>query len=388
MKIAVNAISKNESAFVERFMASCKDADYVIIADTGSDDGTAELARKCGATVYDISVKPWRFDVARNAALALVPADVDVIISLDLDEVLEPGWREEIERVWTPETTRLRYLFDWGCDITFYYEKIFAKNGYRFYHPVHEYPVPDGRITEVYAHTDKLLVRHLPDPTKSRGQYLDLLRLAVKEDPACPRNAFYFARELTFYRLWDEAIQALHSYLGMKGADWPNERCYAMRLLGQSYAERGDTWEAMAWLRRATAEAPNTREPWADLAMQSYRISDWHTCYHAALSGLNIANKALVYTCDPSVWGSKLHDLAAISAYRLGLYDEAIIHAQNAVEHEPDNPRLKANLELMTNGRVKHRYHFDCDWLLSGSDWSLGKSEQSSDAYGSAYRFR
>jgi glycosyltransferase involved in cell wall biosynthesis len=351
MKIAVSAISKNEVAFVERFMASCADADYVIIADTGSDDGTAKLARKCGAKVYDISVKPWRFDVARNAALALVPADVDVIISLDLDEVLEPGWREEIERVWKPETTRLRYLFDWGCDITFYYEKIFAKSGYRFHHPVHEYPVPDGRITEVYAHTDKLLVRHLPDPEKSRGQYLDLLRLAVKEDPACPRNAFYFARELTFYRLWDEAIQALHSYLYMPGATWPNERCYAMRLLGQSYAERGDTWEAMQWFRRATAEAPNTREPWADLAMQAYRLSDWHTSYYAALSGLQIKNKALVYTCDPSVWGAKLHDLAAIAAYNLGLYEDAIIHAKNAVQLEPDDQRLIANLELMENGR-------------------------------------
>lgn len=354
MKIAVYAIALNEAHFVERFCASAKDADYIVIADTGSTDGLPKLARKNGAIVHDIRIKPWRFDKARDAALALVPADVDVCISLDIDEVMEPGWREEIERVWTPDTTRLRYLFDWGCDISFYYEKIHHRWGYHWHHPVHEYPVPDGRITEVYAHTDKLLVRHLPDPTKSRGQYLDLLRLAVKEDPACPRNAFYFARELTFYRLWDEAIQALHSYLGMPGANWPNERCYAMRLLGQSYAERGDTWEAMAWLRRATAEAPNTREPWADLAMQAYRLSDWHTCYHAALSGLLITNKALVYTCDPSVWGAKLHDLAAIAAYRLGLFDQAIIHAQNAVEHEPDDPRLQANLELIRNGRIEH----------------------------------
>jgi glycosyltransferase involved in cell wall biosynthesis len=382
MKIAVSAISKNEVAFVERFMASCADADYVVIADTGSDDGTAELAHKCGATVYDISVKPWRFDVARNAALALIPADVDVIISLDLDEVLEPGWREEIERVWTPETTRLRYLFDWGCDITFYYEKIFAKNGYRFHHPVHEYPVPDGRITEVYAHTDKLIVRHLPDPTKSRGQYLDLLRLAVKEDPACPRNAFYFARELTFYRLWEEAIGALHSYLDMPGADWPNERCYAMRLLGQSYAERGETWEAMKWLRRATAEAPNTREPWADLAMQAYRLNDWDTCHHAAKSGLKITYKALVYTCDPSVWGAKLHDMAAISAYHLGLQEDAVIEAQNAVSHEPDNERLKSNLELIRGNR--HQYDSDGFKFCRGSDWRVDQSEHPSDETGSA----
>jgi len=37
-------------------------------------------------------VHPWRFDVARNAALALVPDNV--CISPDLDDVLPEGWRE------------------------------------------------------------------------------------------------------------------------------------------------------------------------------------------------------------------------------------------------------------------------------------------------------
>lgn len=383
MKIAVYAIALNEAHFIERFCTSAKDADYIIIADTGSTDGLPELARQHGAIVHDIRVKPWRFDKARDAALALVPADVDVCISLDIDEVMEPEWREEIERVWTPDTTRLRYLFDWGCDISFYYEKIHHRWGYHWHHPVHEYPVPDGRITEVYAHTDKLLVRHLPDPTKSRGQYLDLLRLAVKEDPACPRNAFYFARELTFYRLWDEAIQALHSYLGMPGANWQNERCYAMRLLGQSYAERGDTWEGITWLRRATAEAPNTREPWADLAMQYYRISDWHSCYYSALEGLRITDKALVYTCDPAVWGAKLHDLAAIAAYHLGLKDDAMIHAQNAVLHEPENERLKSNLELIRGHRSQ--YHRDGFNFCRGSDWRLDNSQHPADSVGNPF---
>ena len=101
MKIAISAISKNEAQFVERFIASCKDADHISIADTGSTDETVELAKKYGATVHEICITPWRFDLARNAALALLPKDIDVVISLDLDEVLEDGWREEIERVWT-----------------------------------------------------------------------------------------------------------------------------------------------------------------------------------------------------------------------------------------------------------------------------------------------
>ena len=349
LKIAVAAISKNEAQFVERFCDSAKDADLISIADTGSDDETVNLAKKCGADVHEICISPWRFDLARNAGLALIPKHIDVVISLDLDEVLEPGWREEIERIWVKgETTRLRYKFDWGCGISFYYEKIFAKHGYRFWHPVHEYPRPDGRITEIYAHTDKLLVSHHPDPTKSRGQYMPLLELAIKEDPYCPRNAFYHARELTFYARWNEAIEALNKYLAMPEATWQNERCYAMRLLGKAHAELGDTHQALKWFRLAVAEAPNTREPWVELSMQTYRLSMWAESYAAAKSALQITDKQAVYTMDPEVWGEKPWDLASVAAWNLGLKDEAVNLCQEALKFAPEDSRLLANLQQMT----------------------------------------
>ena len=40
LKIAVYAISKNEEEFVNRFCDSAKDADIILIADTGSTDVT------------------------------------------------------------------------------------------------------------------------------------------------------------------------------------------------------------------------------------------------------------------------------------------------------------------------------------------------------------
>jgi glycosyltransferase involved in cell wall biosynthesis len=342
MKIAVYAISKNEEQFVKRFCESAKEADVVLIADTGSTDNTVQLAKECGAQVYTIGINPWRFDKARDTALALVPMDVDVCVSLDLDEELQPGWRQEIERVWKEETTRLRYKFDWGAGIAFFYEKIHHRKGYHWHHPCHEYPVPDVRTKEVWAQTDMLLVIHKPDPTKSRGQYLDLLLLAVTEDPRCPRNAFYYARELTFYRKWQEAVDALNKYLAMPEATWPNERCYAMRLLGKSYDEMG--WDGLVWHRRACAEAPNTREPWCDLAMACYRKGLWEECYAAASNALKIKNKEAVYTMDPTVWGALPHDLLAIAAHHLGMKEKAIEQGEIALKLEPQNERFIANL--------------------------------------------
>ena len=347
LKICVYTISKNEEKFVKRWADSAKDADLLLIADTGSTDRTVEIAKECGIQVHSICITPWRFDHARNASVALIPKDMDVCICMDVDEVLEPGWREEIERVWTPLTTRLSYFFDWGCGIKFRYEKIHARHGYYWHHPCHEYPVYDQRIKEVYAYTDKLLVSHHPDPTKSRGQYLDLLALSVKEDPDCPRNAFYYARELSFVRRWEDSIRECNRYLALPGATWENERCYAYRVIGICQEELGNGIAAEAAYQRAAAEAPNTREPWCQMAMLYYRQGRWVECFGASMRALSIKDKALVYTADPSVWGHWAHDLASISAWHMGLKDIALEQAKIAVEKSPHDPRLRDNLKFI-----------------------------------------
>ena len=342
------AIAKNEAQFVQRFCESAKDADLIFVADTGSTDNTVELLKANGATVATISINPWRFDDARNAALAMLPDDIRVCVSLDLDEVLQPGWRAEIERIWVLGTTRLRYGFDWGCGIVFKYEKIHARHGYRWKNPCHEYPVPDMRLvdSERWAETDMLMVIHHPDATKSRGQYLDLLKVSVEEDPLDPRNAFYYARELSFHSMWEDAIRECKRYLQLPKATWANERCYAMRVIGRCYQEMGDNERALAWLRRATAEAPYSREPWCELAKQCYLTSRWTECLGAALTCLSITQRELLYTVDPEVWGYQPHDWVSIAAWNLEFYQLSYEHAKKAVELEPDNLRLRQNLEF------------------------------------------
>ena len=353
MKIAVYAISKNESKFVETFCNSAKDADLILIADTGSSDDTVIKAKQCGAIVHDICISPWRFDKAREAALALLPRDIDVCISLDLDEQLEPGWREELERVWTKDTTRMRYKFDWGSGIVFYSEKIHARSGYVWKHPCHEYITLDPRTKEVWAHTDKLMITHHPDPAKSRSSYMELLEVAIKEDKQCPRNSFYYARELTFNFRWQEAIEALHHYLGLPDAKWEHERCYAMRLLGKSHEHLNNTAESFRWYRLACAEAPATREPWMDLAAAAYKLNLWQECYYAAMTAISITKRHEVYTSDPICWTERPYDYACIAAYGLGLNDKAIELCEKAIEINPNDLRLKNNLHLITT-TVQH----------------------------------
>lgn len=342
MKIAIYAISKNEEQFVKRFCESAAEADLIVIADTGSTDRTVEVAKECGATVYDICITPWRFDKARDAALALLPRDIDVCVSLDLDEVLQPGWRQEIERLWQPDTTRMGYKFDWGHGKVFYSTKLHSRSGYHWWHPIHEYIRPDPRTEEKFVWSDMLMVRHFPDETKSRGQYMPLLEMSVKEDPLCPRNAFYYARELTYYSRWEEAIVALKKYLDMPEASWNNERAYAMRLLGDSYDALGK--DGMEWYRKGVAEDASVRETWIALATAASKRGLWDESYGAAKCALAITEPCFSYTASPDSYSAKPYDLAAIAAYYLGLKQEALTLGEKALELEPTNERLLNNM--------------------------------------------
>src|ERR1041385_2547359 len=100
MRIAVYTIALNEAQFAERWAQSTSGADYTLVADTGSTDATVTMLRQSGVTVVPITVRPWRFDDARNAALALLPSDIDVVVSLDMDEVLTSDWRQSLETSW------------------------------------------------------------------------------------------------------------------------------------------------------------------------------------------------------------------------------------------------------------------------------------------------
>ena len=65
----------------------------IVVADTGSTDNSADIARQFGATVISI---PWEnhFANARNAALALM--QTDWVLVLDADEELEDEARNQI----------------------------------------------------------------------------------------------------------------------------------------------------------------------------------------------------------------------------------------------------------------------------------------------------
>jgi glycosyltransferase involved in cell wall biosynthesis len=342
MKIAVYTISKNESKHVERWYESSKEADYHILADTGSTDNTVELARKLGITVVPIWVLPFRFDDARNASLALVPQDVDYCIALDVDEVLTPDWRKHLEDAHAkgidrPSYKRIEAFNDDGSVATeFDGFKVHRRNGIRWHYPIHEVPHWYREEDEVKERIDGFEIHHLQDKSKSRGHYLPLLEMAVKELPDA-RNHYYLGREQSYHQQWDKAKESLLKYMEL--SIFKQERSAACRILAKA-----DTNNAEDWFTKSTEEWAS-RESILALANYYYMEKQWPECNLVSKKALEYNTKPTEFLAENWAWGHMAYDLIAVSAWQLGDFKEALEYGQKAVEISPKDKRLIKNLE-------------------------------------------
>lgn len=373
MKVCIYAITKNEIKHVERFMASTKGADAVYVTDTGSEDGTPEALRKLGAIVSEYTVnwgdwpkksqtkewkdrlkRPWRFDIARNKSLFCIDKDMDWCICLDLDEVLHDGWRQHFERAvqQNPGATRMRYKYIWNHkadnspDVVYWGDKIHLRKDYKWHHPVHEVLMYTGKKHEVQQFCD-LVIEHWPDNTKSRGQYFPLLELAVYEDPEDDRNAHYLGREYFFNRMWDKAKKELMRHLSLPRAQWRAERARSMQYIAKCALYQGDMKECIAWMRRACAEDPDSRDTWMDLAQAELDRGDHLGGYHAAKQALKITDRVPTYMSTSRVWEEWPHDVAGTCACYIGLLHESRKHTRKAWKRARKDQRIIGNYKFV-----------------------------------------
>jgi glycosyltransferase involved in cell wall biosynthesis len=88
MKISACLIVKDEERHLDRCLSSLQGiVDEIVVVDTGSTDGTLEIAQSHGAVIGSFD---WcdDFSAARNASLDL--ATGDWVLWIDADEALTP----------------------------------------------------------------------------------------------------------------------------------------------------------------------------------------------------------------------------------------------------------------------------------------------------------
>lgn len=161
MKICVYTICKNEINNIDKWLSCMCEADYMVLVDTGSNDGTYEKLSKLKSThtnliVGKINVSPFRFDVARNEAMKFIPKDTDICVSMDMDELfMEKGWSKVLKKLWKPEYELGDLIYIDNKENNIYNKKAIMprtkihtlKSIWKY--PIHEIPV--SNINETYS---------------------------------------------------------------------------------------------------------------------------------------------------------------------------------------------------------------------------------------------
>lgn len=342
LRIAVYTICKNEAGNVADWAASNNQADYRLVCDTGSTDGTPDLLRQQGVDLIPISVMPWRFDVARETSLNLLPPGIDICIWQDLDERLLPGWREQLEQHWQPGTTTANHRYRNNGRPWQWHSKIHARHGCTWTGAVHEtlrWQVPEHTVW-----IPELYLDEYQDLGKSRKSYIDLLERKIAEGDRNWRTYSFYSNELAGQnRIGDCIDQRKKAYEACNEGDVV--KSYIARNIAQAYASLNDNVAAEHWYQTAVSHS-NERESWFYWARHCHARQDWQQAYLYATRAMAVTQPRDGFTYDPAAWGSECYDIAALSAYYLKLYDLAVEYGRQALDLSPDDQRLIKNLQF------------------------------------------
>ena len=235
MSLSVSMIVRNSADVLERCLESVKDADEIVICDTGSSDNTIEIAKKYTDKVYSYygCNKPGTADGlfmdfadARNKSLSYCTSTH--ILTIDADEVLETPIKKL--RDFKGESLSVECINDASGEahrqprLYINHPKVFWKGA------AHNYlTCGNGELSDVtiryYSNKQK---EADPDRTKR------ILEHWIKKHPKdCTRELYYLAKEYHKRGQYFKTIRTLRKYL--KRSSFTVEKADAFLLMSRCY---------------------------------------------------------------------------------------------------------------------------------------------------------
>ena len=266
-KFSIVLICRNEAKMIPRMYASLKEfvarGGDVNIVDTGSTDGSPEVARSLGIRVKEVGeiyrhtitpelaqqinerftvgseypvVQPgetyFDFSGARNAASAM--ADCDHVCTMDCDEMMTNLNIDVIDQLIEsdPALAHFEYNFIFNHDqfgnpvVKFIQSKFYNRKRMEWRGIIHELVTPTVGGNRYYLAESDFLLEHFQNPETNRSQYLRGLAVDCFNNPNSDRNSHYFAREMWYTGRPFSAAQEFKRHVDMNR--WPAERAESL----------------------------------------------------------------------------------------------------------------------------------------------------------------
>ena len=377
---SVVVIARNESKTLPRLVASLaefkKRGGEIVVMDTGSSDGTPQIARELGCTVFEegprfthkinknqareinqrfiVGLEPRivfegdeMFDYANARNHAAAYASNDMVAMPDCDEIYTQLDIDGICVAIKNGVEQLEYNFVYAHDehggemVKFLHSKFYDRRKLKWVGIVHE--VLQGEALRGFCGEDTIKLEHWQNPDTDRGGYLKGLALSVVNEPANDRNAHYFGRELLYKGRPLSAIKQLQAHVEMQ--KWPEERSQSQIHIGEAYMATGNVQAAIhAWVD-AFDTCSSRREPLMKIADYYYERKSPHHVIAYAEAALRIPRGSFYATFQP-YYEHYPHELLYWAYWHLGDKEKAKHHFDQCLKMQPHETKYLHDYRL------------------------------------------
>ncbi len=344
-------IVRNESAGLPGTLAAARPwVDEIVVVDTGSTDGTREVARSHGARVVEWA---WRDDFAAARNESLRHATGDWILVLDADEVLTeasgPALRAACEGA-PPEVVAFNIKIvcprqgDGGLVRVNWFPRLFRRlEGVRFEGIIHEQVIGSlvGRGTVADAAIEVLHSGYTLSPEQMAAKArrnAALLERQLREEPDYAPGWFQLAETYVLLERLDEAVDAYRRCLRLLDLGRltlpPGAVAVALQNLGATLLARGDRERGLEYLRAALAVDPDLVPARVHLGNRALADGEWAAAerhFAEALAAAGRADGRGEYQTSPWL----VHFLLGCAQARQGKYEAALASFDAALDRHP-----------------------------------------------------
>lgn len=373
---SVVLIARNETKTLPRLVESLRQfqerSGEIVLVDTGSTDGTADLARSLGCKVTEVGerflmtvseemadqinarfvcdgelpvVKAgdrlFDYSAARNLAASLSSSDLCAMP--DCDEIYSRFDLDAINRVIAEGAEQLEYNFVFSHDefgneaIKFLHCKFYDRRKLKWVGVVHE--ILSGVAKRVLLPETICKLEHWQNPSDHRTRYLTGLAVDCFLNPDNDRNSHYLAREMLWTGRPKSALKEFERHMAMNR--WPAEKAQSRIFTGDALINLGRVDEGLAAYHEATLVDCSRREAWIRLAEYFWKKGDHQrtACYASASLAITTSG---FYADNNAHYSHLPHEMLYWALWYLGDKEGSRHHFAKAMQYQPKNPKYLA----------------------------------------------
>jgi len=326
--IALAMIVKNESRVIKRCLDSVKNIIdyYVIIEDTASTDGTADIIRETLKDIPgEIIQKDWvGFADTRNHYIEASKGKADYILVMDADQILEVDNDFDKDKL---DKDIYNCIVKYPT-LQHHFPKIFRPDcGCKYKGIIHNFlstsNVTVGQLNNIRfldLHDGKRAMNYSEKIKKD----IEILKSAIKADPANKvRYTFYLAQSLREDGRYEQAIRYYKKRVSYKG--WREEVYRSLYQIGNCYLALKDYNRAIYSYLKAYNYRPTRAESIFKLALLYRNLGQRQLAYEFSKIGIGIKYpKSDTLFVEHNIYDYLMLFEYSIALYYVGRYAESI----------------------------------------------------------------